>query len=260
MQQRDRQPNEFLNKPLSSDRGTLGGSLLGRSGEEGRCGRRRWRRLGSSATGSRPGGRRFCPRWTVVPWAELCALIEPVYPQRGKGRRVVVLERMLRSYFLRQWANLSDPGAKEALYDSATMRRFAGIDLGRALFQAEHEHLDRLGLRLSTGTIVDATIIDAPSSTKSAAQSRDPERHQSKKGNQWHFGMKAHVGVDSWSKVIDAVVATAANVADATILSDLLHGDETRVWGDQAYRGDPRACPACARIHQPALPALRGRG
>lgn len=209
----------------------------------------------------------------VVPWAELCALIEPVYPQPGKGRRPVGLERVLRIYFLQQWFNLSDPGAEEALYDSVTMRRFAGIDLGRepvpdettickfrhlleqhdlgrALFQAVPEHLDRHGVRLSTGTIVDATIIHAPSSTKNAAQARDPEMHQTKKGNQWYFGMRAHVGVDSRSKVIHAVVATAANVADATILPDLLHGDETRVWGDQAYRGQREAIRAhapCAR-------------
>jgi IS5 family transposase len=192
----------------------------------------------------------------VVPWAELCALIEPVYPRPGKGRRPVGLERVSRIDFLQQWFNLSDPGAEEALYDSVTMRRFAGIDLGRepvpdettickfrqlleqhdlgrALFQAVHEHLDRHGLRLSTGTIVDATIIHAPSSTKNATQARE-----------------AHVGVDSRSKVIHAVVATAANVADATILPDLLHGDETRVWGDQADRGQREAIRAhapCAR-------------
>lgn len=196
----------------------------------------------------------------VVPWRELCALIAPVYPRPGKGRPAVGLERMLRIYFLQQWFNLSDPGAEEALYDSPTMRRFAGIDLGRepvpdettlckfrhlleqhelgsALFQQVHEHLEQRGLKLSAGTIVDATIIHAPSSTKNAAKARDPEMHQTKKGNQWYFGMKAHIGVDSRSKVIHAVVATAANVADATVLPDLLHGNETRVWGDQAYRG-----------------------
>jgi len=196
----------------------------------------------------------------VVPWRQLCALIEPVYPKPGKGRSPVGLERMLRIYFLQQWFNLSDPGAEEALYDSLAMRRFAGIDLGRepvpdettickfrhllerhelgsALFEQVHAYLEQHGLKLSRGTIVDATIIHAPSSTKNAAQARDPEMHQTKKGNQWYFGMKAHIGVDSQSKVIHAVVATAANVADATVLPDLLHGDETRVWGDQAYRG-----------------------
>ncbi len=199
----------------------------------------------------------------VVPWRELCALIEPVYPKAGKGRAPVGLERMLRIYFLQQWFNLSDPGAEEALYDSLAMRQFVGIDLGRepvpdettlckfrhllerhdlgaAVFQCVHEHLEQHGLKLSAGTIVDASIIHAPSSTKNAAQERDPEMHQTKKGNQWYFGMKAHIGVDSRSKVIHAVVATAANVADTTVLPDLLHGEETRVWGDQAYRG-PRA-------------------
>ena len=206
----------------------------------------------------------------VVPWRELCALIEPVYPKPGKGRSPVGLERMLRIYFLQQWFNLSDPGAEEALYDSLTMRRFAGIDLGRepvpdettickfrhllerhelgsALFQQVHEHLEQHGLKLSRGTIVDATSIQAPSSTKNATKARDPEMHQTKKGNQWYFGMKAHIGVDSRSKVIHAVVATAANVADATVLPDLLHGDETRVWGDQAYRGQR----AVIRDHAP---------
>ena len=196
----------------------------------------------------------------VVPWKQLCALIEPVYPKPGKGRSPVGLERMLRIYFLQQWFNLSDPGAEETLYDSLAMRRFAGIDLGRepvpdettickfrhllerhelgsALFEQVHAYLEEHGLKLSRGTIVDATIIHAPSSTKNAAQARDPEMHQTKKGNQWYFGMKAHIGVDSRSKVIHAVVATVANVADATVLPDLLHGDETRVWGDQAYRG-----------------------
>ena len=110
-------------------------------------------------------------------------------------------------------------------------------DLGRALFERVHAHLQARGLGVSTGTIVDATIIQAPSSTKNAAQARDPEMCQTKKGNQWYFGMKAHVGVDSKSKLIHAVVATAANVHDATVLPDLLHDGETRVWGDQAYRG-----------------------
>ena len=206
----------------------------------------------------------------VVPWRALCALIEPVYPKPGKGRSPVGLERMLRIYFLQQWFNLSDPGAEEALYDSLTMRRFAGIDLGRepvpdettlckfrhllerhelgsALFQQVHEHLKQHGLNLSRGTIVDATIIHAPSSTKNAAKARDPEMHQTKKGNQWYFGMKAHIGVDSRTKLIHSVVATAANVADATVLPDLLHGDETRVWGDQAYRGQR----AVIREHAP---------
>jgi IS5 family transposase len=209
----------------------------------------------------------------VVPWQELCALIEPYYPKPGNGRRPIGLERMLRIYFLQQWFNLSDPGVEEALYDSLAMRSFVGIDLGREpapdettvckfrhlleqhdigcrLFEQVHVHLERHGIKVSKGTIVDATIINAPSSTKNAAGERDPDMRQTKKGNQWYFGMKAHIGVDSKQKVIHAVVATAANVADATVLPDLLHGEETRVWGDQAYKGQtevihehaPHAC------------------
>ena len=196
----------------------------------------------------------------VVPWAELCALVEPVYPKAGNGRQPVGVERMLRIYFLQQWFNLSDPSVEEALYDSAVMRQFVGIDLGsepvpdettvckfrhlleqhelgERLFERVGEHLQQKGLRLSTGTIVDARIINAPSSTKNARQERDPEMHQTRKGKQWYFGMKAHVGVDSQTKLIHSVVATAANAADGTMLPHLLHGAETRVWGDQAYRG-----------------------
>ena len=196
----------------------------------------------------------------VVPWGELCALIEPFYPKAGNGRPPIGVERMLRIYFLQQWFNLSDPGVEEALYDSLAMRSFVGIDLGREpvpdettackfrhlletheigrqLFEQVHVHLEKQGIKVAKGTIVDATIISAPSSTKNASGERDPDMHQTKKGNQWYFGMKAHIGVDSKTKVIHAVVATAANVADSTILPDLLHGEETRVWGDQAYKG-----------------------
>lgn len=199
---------------------------------------------------------------TVVPWAELCALIEPHYPQAGSagGRPAAGLERMLRIHCLQLWFNLSDPAVEEALYDSRAMRAFVGIDLGRepvpdettlckfrhlleaqqlgkALFEQVHRHLEACGIQISRGTIVDATIINAPSSTKNAEKSRDPDMHQTKKGQQWYFGMKAHVGVDTEHKVIHSVVATAANVADSAVLPDLLRGDETRVYGDQAYRG-----------------------
>jgi len=196
----------------------------------------------------------------VVPWGEVRAVIEPFYPKPGNGRPPVGLERMLRIYFLQQWFNLSDPAVEEALYESVSMRRFVGIDLGREavpdettvcrfrhlleqhdlgtrLFEEVHRYLEGKGLKVARGTIVDATIISAPSSTKNAEQARDPAMHQTKKGNQWYFGMKAHVGVDSKLKLIHAVVATAANVADSEVLADLLHGEETRVWGDQAYRG-----------------------
>src|SRR5262250_1413803 len=196
----------------------------------------------------------------VVPWSALCALIEPFYPKPGNGRPPICVERMLRLYFLQQWFNLSDPAVAEALYDSAAMRRFVGIDLGREpvpdettvcrfrhlleahdlgrqLFEEVQRHLMAKGIKLATGTIVDATIINAPSSTKNADKARDPEMHQTKKGNQWYFGMKAHFGVDSRTKLIHAVIATPANVANSVVLPQLLHGNETRVWGDQAYRG-----------------------
>ena len=206
----------------------------------------------------------------VVPWPALCALIEPFYPKPGNGRPPVGVERMLRIYFLQQWFNLSDPAVEEALYDSSAMRRFVGVDLGREpvpdettvcrfrhlleehdlgqpLFDEVQRHLAAKGLKVATGTIVDATIINAPSSTKNAGKARDPEMHQTKKGNQWYFGMKAHFGVDSRTKLIHAAVATPANVADGTVLPDLLHGNETRVWGDQAYRGQR----AVIREHAP---------
>jgi len=208
----------------------------------------------------------------VAPWADMCALIAPFYPKPGNGRPPYGLERMLRIYFLQQWFNLSDPGVEEALYDSATMREFVGIDLGREpapdetticrfrhllethdlgrrLFEEVHRHLEANGLKVSTGTIVDATIIHAPSSTKNADQARDPEMRQTRKGNQWFFGMKAHIGVDSKTKIIHSAAATAANVADCRLLPDLLHGEETRVWGDR------RACAAGQGFHQSPPPA-----
>jgi IS5 family transposase len=205
----------------------------------------------------------------VVPWAKLCALIEPHYPQEGNGRPPVGVERMLRIYFLQQWFNLSDPAVEEALYDSVVMRDFVGIDLGREpvpdettvckfrhlleehalggeMLETVNLHLQSRGVRITTGTIVDATLIHAPSSTKNREQKRDPEMHQTKKGKQWYFGMKAHVGVDSKTKMIHTAVATAANVADATVLPELLHGEETRVWGDQAYQGQTDVIHECA--------------
>ena len=158
---------------------------------------------------------------------------------------------------------------EEALYDSTVMREFVGIDLGREpvpdetrvckfrhlleehklggeILETVNLHLQEQGVRITTGTIVDATIIHAPSSTKNRQQQRDPEMHQAKKGNQWYFGMKAHVGVDSKTKLIHTAVATPANVADATVLPELLHGEETKVWGDQAYRGQSEVIHQCA--------------
>jgi transposase, IS5 family len=209
----------------------------------------------------------------VVPWKKLCTLIEPHYPKTGNGRPPVGVERMLRMYFLQQWFNLSDPAVEEALYDSVVMRDFVGIDLGREpapdettickfrhlleehglggeMLEAVNLHLEGQGVRITTGTIVDATIIHAPSSTKNREQKRDPEMHQTRKGKQWYFGMKAHVGVDSKTKLIHTAVVTPANVADATVLPELLHGEETKVWGDQAYRGQSEVIQQCAPLAQ----------
>jgi transposase, IS5 family len=201
----------------------------------------------------------------VVPWGELIAVIEPVYPKAdGPGRPPVGIERMLRLHCLQQWFTLSDPAVEEALYDSRALRQFVGIDLGREpvpdettickfrhlleahqlgqqLFARIGEYLTKQGLQVSRGTIVDATIISAPSSTKNRTKERDPEMHQTKKGNQWYFGMKAHIGVDSRTKLIHSVAATAANVHDSQVLPQLLHGQETRVWGDSAYSGQREA-------------------
>lgn len=197
----------------------------------------------------------------LIPWSELTSAIEPFYPKpSGAGRRPVGIERMLRIYFLQHWFQLSDPGAEEALYDSRALRDFVGIDLGNEpvpdettilkfrhlmekhnlgeqLFVLTNRYLEENGFRIARGTIVDATIIDAPSSTKNKDKSRDPEMKQTKKGNQWYFGMKAHIGVDSKTKLIHSVVATAANVHDSQVVDDLVHGDETRLYGDSAYAG-----------------------
>jgi transposase, IS5 family len=205
----------------------------------------------------------------VVPWRELEALIEPYYPKAGNGRQPVGLSIMLRVYFLQQWFNLSDPGAEDALYESPVLRRFAGVDLGRAAAPDEttilrfrrlleqHElcgqildtvnhYLASKGLRIATGTIVDATIIAAPSSTKNSKKERDPEMHQTRKGNQWFFGAKAHIGVDSKAGIVHSVCTSAASVSDVHMLPDLLHGNEKKVWGDAGYQGQTEAIHAVA--------------
>ena len=205
----------------------------------------------------------------VVPWSELLSLVEPVYPKAGNGRQPVGLEIMLRTYFLQQWFNLSDPGMEEAFYESAVLRRFAGVDLGVAAAPDEttilrfrhllEEHalcgqkldtvngyLETKGIRIGTGTIVDATIIHAPSSTKNSSGKRAPEMHQTKKGNQWYFGAKAHIGVDSKETVVHSVCTSAASVADKHMLPGLLHGEERKVWGDGGYRGQTEAIRASA--------------
>jgi IS5 family transposase len=196
----------------------------------------------------------------VVPWSELLALVEPHYARAGNGRQPVGLAIMLRTYFVQQWFNLSDPGVEEALYESPALRRFVGVDLGaapapdettvlrfrhllerhqlgEAILRVVNLHLESQGIRITTGTIVDATIIPAPSSTKNKTGERDPEMHQTKKGNQWYFGLKAHIGVDSKETVVHSVCTSAASVADAHMLPDLLHGGEKKVWGDAAYQG-----------------------
>jgi len=197
----------------------------------------------------------------VVPWAALCAVVEPYCPKGSPtgGRPPLSLELMLRVYFLQQWFNLSDPAIEEALYDSATMRGFAGVDLaaapaphettvcksrhllernklGKKLLSTVNEYLDRQGIKITRGTIVDATIISAPSSTKNKKGERDPQMHQTAKGKQWYFGMKAHIGVDSATKLVHTVLASAANVADKDALPYLLHGNETRVSSDSAHQ------------------------
>jgi IS5 family transposase len=207
----------------------------------------------------------------IIPWPEMTAAVQTVYPKISEtgGRPPIALERMLRIYFLQLWFNLSDPAVEEALYDSVAMRSFVGIDLGvegapdettvckfrhllernklgKTLLRAVNDHLRRSGIKIANGTIVDATIIGAPSSTKNKEGKRDPEMHQVAKGKQWYFGMKAHVGVDSKTKLIHTILASAANVADALALPHLLHGKETRIWGDQAYRGQKDAMRAAA--------------
>jgi IS5 family transposase len=206
----------------------------------------------------------------IIPWSELTQALKPYYPDpTGPGRRPKGLERMLRIYFMQHWFNLSDPGMEEALYDSRVMRDFAGIDLGEEaapdettilnfrhrleakdmgaeLLRLVNGYLAENGLKVSRGTIVDASIINAPSSTKNRDQARDPDMHQTKKGNQWYFGMKLHIGVDSKTKLVHSAVATAANVHDSQVLDDLLHGNETRVWGDSAYAGQQSAMKKAA--------------
>jgi IS5 family transposase len=194
----------------------------------------------------------------VVPWPELLALVEPHYPKAGNGRQPAGLSIMLRTYFLQQWFGFSDPGMEEAFYDSPALRRFAGVDLGRAAAPDEstilrfrhllekHELCGQIldtvnhflasrGIHIGTGTIVDATIINAPSSTKNSTGKRDPQMHQTRKGQQWYFGAKAHIGVDSKSGIVHSVCTSAASVADKHMLPDLLHGAEKKVWGDAGY-------------------------
>lgn len=199
-----------------------------------------------------------------MPQKELCEAIEPFYrkPQEASGSSVDV-ERMLRIRFLQHWLNLSYPAAEDALYDSQVLRNSVGIDLGgepapdettisrfrrlmekynlgSQFFHLVNEYFQENEIKISRVTIVDASIINAPNSTKNKKKERDPEMKQTRKGRHWYFGMKAHIGADSRTKLIHSMVATAANVHDFRVLPDLLHGEETRVWGDSAYTGRSR--------------------
>jgi transposase, IS5 family len=196
----------------------------------------------------------------VIPWKRLIAVVEPFYPKPGRGRRPLGLEKMLRIYFLQQWFDLSDPGAEDAIYDSESMRRFVGIELGedkvpdessillfrhllekhdltKAIFEEIGEILKEKGLMLRQGTIVDATIISAPSSTKNREGKRDPEMRQTKKGNQWYFGMRVHVGTDTQG-LTHSLVTTDAAQSEYNQLPNLIHGEEDEVYGDGAYRSE----------------------
>lgn len=199
----------------------------------------------------------------IIPWKELTGIIGKHYPKAGNGRRPMPLESMLRIYFMQQWYGLSDPAMEDALYDSESMRRFAEIDLEadaipdettilnfrhllerhkltEKIFETTNRYLSDKGLLLREGTIVDATIISAPSSTKNQTQSRDKEMRQTKKGNQWYFGMKAHVGTDTKRGLVHRVVITDASVHDSRVMEELLHGEESVVYGDKAYVNEGR--------------------
>ena len=195
----------------------------------------------------------------LIPWEELEERIRPFYPNAGRGRRPYELSAMLRIHCVQLFSNLSDPGMEDMLYEVESVRRFVGLrlpgplpdettilnfrhlleehELGSGLFEEINRYLESKGLRLQEGTIVDASIIAAPSSTKNRAKERDPEMHQTKKGNEWHFGMKVHIGVDSQTGVVHSMTTTSANVHDLTELPRLLHGGESQVWGDAGYQG-----------------------
>ena len=207
----------------------------------------------------------------VVPWEALLALLVPSYPTSGRpGRPPMPAGMMLRIHFMQQWYALSDPAMEDALYEIESMRRFAGLELNEdaipdettilkfrrflekhglavKMLEAVNAHLGEKGLLLRQGTIVDATIIQAPSSTKNRDKQRDPEMHQTKKGQQWYFGMKAHIGVDVESGLVHTVTTTPANVADVTEVAKLLHGKETTVHADAGYQGAQKRAPKRGR-------------
>jgi transposase, IS5 family len=196
----------------------------------------------------------------VVPWAALVQVVEPYYPRAKTGRPPFGIETMLRVHYLQQWFALSDPAMEEALHDMPVFREFAKLadgvqrlpdettilrfrhllekhDLAIDMLRVVNDILQSKGLTMKKGTVVDATLIAAPSSTKNAEGQRDPEMHQSKKGKQWYFGMKAHIGVDAHSGLVHSVAGTAANVNDVTQAGALLHGQEEVAFGDAGYQG-----------------------
>lgn len=196
----------------------------------------------------------------IIPWGEWVSLIEPYYPKGKRGRPPKGIEKMLRMYLLQIWYTLSDEGVEEAIYDSYAMRKFMGINfmeeqvpdattllhfrhileenkLGEAMFQAINAVMEHSGHIMHGGTIVDASILQAPSSTKNETKSRDPEMHQTKKGNEWRFGMKAHIGVDAGTGYVVSVEGTPANVHDVTVAHKLIREDDTVVYGDSGYIG-----------------------
>ena len=195
----------------------------------------------------------------VVPWAELNELIAPYAPEGRRGRPPFSVSTMLRIHFMQQWFTLSDPAMEEALHDTPLLRDFAALSwdtrlpdettilrfrhllekhkLAAQMFELVNERLRAQGLLLKAGTVVDATLIAAPSSTKNAGGQRDPEMHQSKKGNQWYFGMKAHIGVDAESGLVHTVKGTAGNISDVVEANSLLHGQEQVVFADSGYQG-----------------------
>ena len=196
----------------------------------------------------------------IIPWEEWVSIIRPYYPTGKRGRPPIELELILRMYLLQCWFNLSDPGTEDAIYDSYAMRKFTGLDfmsdsvpdettlckfrhlleehgLNKLFFEAINQVMEASGHIMKGGTIVDATIIDAPSSTKNTDKKRDPEMHSAKKGNQWRFGMKCHIGVDAGSGLVHTVATTSANIHDVTVASELIREDDEVVYGDSGYLG-----------------------
>ncbi len=228
--------------------------------------------LGLNLTTKRTRKREFLAQMErVVPWGALVELVSPYAPEGKKGRPPFAVDTMLRIHFMQQWFTLSDPAMEEALHDIALFREFAGLSwdsrlpdestilrfrhllekhkLAEQILAVVNDLLRDKGLLLKAGTVVDATLIAAPSSTKNQTGERDPEMHQTKKGNQWHFGMKAHIGVDAESGLVHTVRGTAANVNDVVEANSLLHGQETDVFADAGYQGAAKRPDAKADVN-----------